>query len=48
MSIEKQKKILTIINVVLMVGTVVTLAITSSHHSYLLTVTQNPTYLKAK
>lgn len=48
MSIEKQKKILTIINVTLMVGAVVTLAITSSHHSYLLTVAQSPIHLNIK
>lgn len=48
MSIEKQKKILTIINVTLIVGTVVTFAITSSHHSYLLTVIQNPIHLNIK
>lgn len=48
MSIEKQKKILTIINVTLMVGTVVILAITSSHHSYMLTVVHNPTHLNTK
>lgn len=48
MSIKKQQKILTIVNVGLMIGTVIILTITVPHHSYLLTVEQSPTHINIK